>query len=59
LVGGCDEDAAIDTGHFFGERQLEPDTLVHAVKFERDWAIVAREGEKMVYVQVQAVAKIR
>ncbi len=42
-----------------GERQLEPGTLVHVVEFVGDWAVVAREGEKMGYLPVKALLKLQ
>ncbi len=41
-----------------GERQLPPRTQVHVVEFVGDWAVVAREGEKMGYVPVKALAEL-
>ena len=42
-----------------GERQLVPGTQVRVVELVGDWAIIAREGEKMGYVPVEALAKIQ
>jgi uncharacterized caspase-like protein len=41
-----------------GERELDPGTQVHVVEFVGDWAVVTRDGEKLGYVPVKALAEL-
>ena len=42
-----------------GERELAPGTQVRVVEFVGDWAIVARDGQKMGYLPVEALLELR
>jgi hypothetical protein len=42
-----------------GERILAPGSQVHVVEFVGDWAVVARDGQKMGYFPVGALAKLQ
>jgi uncharacterized caspase-like protein len=42
-----------------GERDLSPGTLVRVVEFYGDWAVVAREGQKIGYMPVAALLKLQ
>jgi hypothetical protein len=42
-----------------GERELVPGSLVRVVEFVGDWAIVARDGQKMGYLPVGALLELR
>ena len=42
-----------------GERELPPGTMVRVLEFAGDWAIVARDGEKLGYVPFEAILKMQ
>jgi hypothetical protein len=42
-----------------GERTLSPGTQVRVVQQLEDWAVIAREGERLGYVPVTALAPLQ
>jgi Caspase domain len=42
-----------------GDRQLAPGTLVRVVQFSGDWAVVARDGQKMGYLPVASLLRLQ
>jgi hypothetical protein len=42
-----------------GERELAAGTLVRVLAFDDEWAIIARDGEKLGYVPVEAILKMQ
>jgi hypothetical protein len=42
-----------------GDRELAPGTLVRVVELSGDWAVVARDGQKMGYVPIAALLKLQ
>ena len=49
------EQAAMDAQ---GERELTPGAQVRIVKFEKDWAVVAIDGQLLGYVPADALAQL-
>ena len=42
-----------------GERKLPPGTQVHVVRLVKQWAVIARSGQELGYVPVEALARMQ